>query len=132
VEITEEDPRTGHKRKVKVPIFVRYQRILAIENQVKPDVWRKYKEELFGTDTEVFAAEHYTEIDIIQRLGVDYRVWEDEYDIDLKARLIAKVQLSAIVDIVRRHDQLQRDKEKQRLQKAEAAANSKKPRKRSR
>lgn len=105
-----------------MPIFVRYERILNLRNLLKPDQWRTYKEELFGTDTEIFAPEHYNELEIVKSLGIDFRLWEEEYDIDLKARLIAKVQISSVVELVRRHDTLQRDKQRKREQEAEAKA----------
>lgn len=101
-----------------MPIFVRYQRILDLENKLKPEMWTKYKDELFGTDTEVFAPERYNEFDIVQRLRIDPRRWMTVYELDIKAQLIAKVQLSTVVDIVRRHDQLQKEKEKKRQDEA--------------
>lgn len=113
VEISEDDPRTGKKRKIKVPITIRYERILNLEKLYPPSKWAAYKEELFGTGTDVFSPEHFNELEIISRLkGVDYQKWEEEYSIDLQARLIAKVQLTTLVDLVRRHDQLQKDKQK--------------------
>jgi hypothetical protein len=122
VWVTEDDPDTGRKRRYKAPIFLRYQRILDIEKLVKPEVWRAYKEELFGTDTEVFSLDYFNELDVVKHLGIDFLAWETEYDNNLKARLIAKCQLQNVVDLVRRHDQLQRDKDRKRA--AEAKANA--------
>lgn len=134
MELTEEDPRTGQKRKYKAPIFVRYERILNLQNLLKPEKWRAYKEELFGTDTEVFTPEHFNELEIVKSLGIDFRAWERSYSIDLKARLIAKVQLSTLVEIVRRHDSLQREKlkkkEEESRQKQQAALKKSPKRKR--
>lgn len=85
--------------------------------------WDKYKEELFGTNTEVFSAEVYDELQIVKGLRVDFARWES-YDIDLQAKLIAQTQLSNIVEIVRRHDQIQAENTKKMEQKAASKATS--------
>lgn len=100
-------------RNVLVPVTERYDRILKLlEN--KSDAVQKYREELMGSSTEFDYSDTYAMIglgkDIVGSYEELYAMLGDPYRVRTAAKLIARHQLSNMVELVQRHDMLQRQK----------------------
>ncbi len=101
-------------RKVLVPVQERYDRIMALfEN--KSDLISKYKEELIGSSTDMDYSDTYTLLGLGKELVGSYEEFREMiYDpqrIQTAAKLIARHQLHNMVELVQRHDTLQRQKQ---------------------
>lgn len=73
------------------------------------DAMRKYKEELLGSSTEVDTPDEYTYIGLARDMGMSYTAFKSIPILD-RAKTIAQLYLSNMVDVIRRHDTLQRQK----------------------
>jgi hypothetical protein len=121
VWITETDPVNGSKFRRLVPIFIRYDRLMNLIENDSSDRMRRYKEKLFGTDTEVSTGDKYNLFSMLKELQITIQEWE-EMTIHQQESTRAHYQLSGIVSLIRRHDELQREN----LKKLEDKANAKK------
>ncbi len=100
-------------RKIMVPVSERYDRIMKLlENQ--SDSVQKYKEELIGSSTDMDYSDTYSMIGIGKELAGSYEEFlamiYDPHRIRIAAKLIARNQLHNMVELVQRHDTLQRQK----------------------
>lgn len=112
VEIKEKLPDSHLTVPVKVPIIVRYERVMAIFDR-DTDATRKYKKELLGSDMAMTAPDIYNELSMLRDLGIiaNYAAYKT-MPIHDRAKIIAQYQLSNMVSVVKRHDELQAEKNK--------------------
>lgn len=95
-----------------VPITVRYERIMSIFER-DTTATRNYKKELLGSDMVMSAPDQYHELSMLREMGIvaNYEGYK-KLPIHDKAKIIAQFQLSNMVTVVRRHDELQAEKNK--------------------
>lgn len=112
VEIREKPPNSTIAIPIMVPITVRYERVMALFER-DTTATRNYKKELLGSDMVITAPDQYNELSMLRSMGIiaNYRDYK-ELPIHDKAKIIAQFQLSNMTDIVRRHDELQAEKNK--------------------
>lgn len=114
---------------VKVSVVERYERIMRIfEN--KSDAVQKYKEELLGSATEFDYSDTFNMIGLGKELVGSYMTFkammEDPREIRTIAKMIAQFQLKNMVEVVQRHDTLQRQKMEKMQNKVNKANKGKK------
>lgn len=82
--------------------------------QIKSDAMEKYKEELLGSATDFVTSDVYNMIGLGRELMGSYEEFSamihDPKRIRIAAKLIAHHQLKNMVELVQRHDMLQRQK----------------------
>ena len=95
-----------------VPITVRYQRVMALFER-DTTATRNYKKELLGSDMVMSAPDQYNELSMLRELNIvsNYAGYK-KLPIHDKAKIIAQFQLSNMLTVVRRHDELQAEKNK--------------------
>lgn len=96
-----------------ISVSERYDRIMKLlEN--KSDAVQKYKEELLGSATDFIYSDVYSLIGLGKELVGSYEAFQemlvDPYRVRAAAKLIARHQLHNQVEVVQRHDMLQRQK----------------------
>ena len=127
--IREEDEE-GHRRQVMVPVSVRYDRILKLFTNNSGDAVRKYQRELLGGTTLFFSPDVYSLLSLSKEvLGDPHKLLmmiSDPQEIRKAAKIIAQSQLSHMVEIVMRHDNLQAQKMERVKQKQAAKSKGKK------
>ena len=100
-------------RNIMVPVSERYDRIMKLLDN-KSDAVQKYKEELIGSSTDMDYSDTYHMIGLGKELVDSYeeflKMIYDPYRIRIAAKLIARHQLHNMVELVQRHDTLQRQK----------------------
>jgi len=98
-------PTTQRPVIIKVPIYIRFERIMALVAKSE-----KYRKELMGSGLKTFTGELYDEIAMCgsERMP-DYHIYK-ELDIHLQAKLSAQFMLSNMVEVVERHDKIQADR----------------------
>lgn len=69
----------------------------------------KYKEELLGSSTEVDSPDLYNLINVAKQLNIPYPRFK-KIEIHDRAKMIAQHYLENMVDLIRRHDSLQKQK----------------------
>ena len=106
--IRETIPGTTQQREVQVPISVRYNRIMKIL-EGNSDAVLKYKEELLGSTTDIDSPDTYTLISLAKSLNL---TWTEFKAIPVRDRamMIAHHYLDSMIEVIRRHDSLQRQK----------------------
>ena len=72
---------------------------------------QKYKEELFGSSTDVYPTDYYAILDMIKDRGLTLEQFE-AMNVENQAMTIAHYRLSGMIDVLRRHDELQKEKSK--------------------
>lgn len=87
---------------------VRYNRIMKLLENTS-DAMTKYKEELLGSSTEFRNPDLYNLMEIGKEVAGTYLDFVEQ-PIRMQAKLIAQHYLSNMVEIVKRHDMLQRQK----------------------
>jgi hypothetical protein len=75
----------------------------------KSDAMVKYKEELLGSGTDFRSPDLYNEMELGKEVAGTYLLFLKQ-PIRMQAKLIAQHYLSNMVEIVKRHDRLQRQK----------------------
>lgn len=74
---------------------------------------RKLKEELFGLTVVLNSSDVYIHISMMRELHMMPLIEEWEYmDIHVRAKILAHYQLNAMVEVLRRHDQIMQDRAK--------------------
>jgi hypothetical protein len=121
--VSESDPLTGAKRKFKVSILVRWEKLQKLLSGTDERV-RRYKEELFGSAVVEEFPDEYNELNVIKKAGswVDFYKFK-ELPIHLRAKLMAHTYLESIVEILQRHDSLQKQKIRQMENRASSNQN---------
>lgn len=88
----------------------------------KSDAVQKYREELLGSATEFDYSDTYNMLSLGKELVGSYmhfkEMIEDPTRVRVVAKLIAQHQLSSMVEVVQRHDTLQRQKMEKMQQQA--------------
>jgi spore coat polysaccharide biosynthesis protein SpsF (cytidylyltransferase family) len=105
---TNVDKRDGRKYKRKVPITLRYEKImnLFVDEATKdlPQIV-KHREELLGTTTEMFTADLFDEIAAIRALEANYEDFM-EWDVHTQAKMLAWLYLDNMMETIRKHDRI--------------------------
>lgn len=108
------DPETNQKTKILAPISVRYDRIQnGFPASSNTPAIKEYRKKLFGHEVIDQTTIMYSELSIVKTFGVDYDYWK-KISIHSRAKMMAQNIISNMVEVIRRHLELQDDAKKKR------------------
>lgn len=116
LEVKTTDYETAQTTKSRGYVSVRYTRIMALLEQ-QNDHARKLKEEVMGDQTPITSPDMYDVLDLLDHKKITLRDW-NLYSVHEQAQTIAHAQLSGMVSIVRRFDEVMRDRQRKNEDKA--------------
>lgn len=87
--------------------------------EIDTPAMKKHKEQLLGSDTEVFTGDQYDLLSMLKNLGWSLRQWE-AMTIHEQEKTRAHYQLDAMVQLIRRHDELVKENARRQQEKLDA------------